>query len=108
LPRGVPLTVYCAAGVRSFGVATWLREQGFGGAVSLIGGLSALRLDGVPVAVPPGPTPGSRVYLPAALVDGVYAGACEGEVIAQEGDEVRVRVMDDHGFWHERRVPAPR
>ena len=39
LPKGRPLVIYCAAGARSFGVAHYLREQGFTDAWSLVGGL---------------------------------------------------------------------
>ena len=41
LPRDRKLIVYCAAGVRSFGVTHWLREQGFEDTWSLIGGAGA-------------------------------------------------------------------
>ena len=41
LPRDRPLVVYCAHGVRSFGVAHWLREQGFEQAWSLVEGVGA-------------------------------------------------------------------
>lgn len=42
LPRDRPLVVYCAAGARSWGVAHYLREQGFSVAVSLAGGFADL------------------------------------------------------------------
>lgn len=48
LPRGAPLIVYCAAGVRSFGVAHYLREQGFPEAWSLVGGIGAWLETGAP------------------------------------------------------------
>lgn len=41
LPQDATLAVYCAAGVRSFGVAWWLREQGFEDAWSVVGGAGA-------------------------------------------------------------------
>lgn len=41
LPSDRILVVYCAAGVRSHGVSHWLREQGYGEAWSLVGGLGA-------------------------------------------------------------------
>ena len=41
LPRDRILVIYCAAGVRSHGVSHWLREQGYGEAWSLVGGLGA-------------------------------------------------------------------
>lgn len=99
LPTDRVITVYCAAGVRSFGVAHWLREQGFQ-AVSLSPGVG-----GCPsVAVPPGVRPGTRVTLPEGEVDGAWAPAADGEVIVQDGHELRVRVRDEQGFWVERRV----
>lgn len=101
LPRDRAITIYCAAGVRSFGVAHWLREQGFPGAVSLVGGLSTLRYGGHPIVIPNG-KPGSPVVLPAGEQDGVYFPAAQGEVICVEGGTLRARVMDEHGFWVER------
>jgi len=41
LPKDRPLIIYCAAGVRSYGVAHWLREQGYEQAWSLVGGIGA-------------------------------------------------------------------
>ncbi len=98
LPRDRAITVYCAAGVRSYGVAHWLREQGFK-AYSLGPGIGYFR----EAAVPPGVRPGTRVKLPEGEVDGAWAPAGEGEVIVQEGDQLRVRVRDEQGFWVERR-----
>jgi rhodanese-related sulfurtransferase len=40
--RDVCLLVYCAAGVRSFGVTHWLREQGWEEAWSVTGGFAAV------------------------------------------------------------------
>lgn len=40
--RDVCLLVYCAAGVRSFGVTHWLREQGWEDAWSVTGGFAAV------------------------------------------------------------------
>jgi rhodanese-related sulfurtransferase len=96
LPRDRPITVYCAAGARSLGVAHWLRQRGFA-ATSLAGGLGAVD---VPVAVPPGLRPGTLVRVPAAAsVDGATLGAeLEGEVVSQEGDTLRVVVTDAQGF----------
>ena len=39
---GVRLLVYCAAGVRSFGVTHWLREQGWENAWSVTGGFAGV------------------------------------------------------------------
>ncbi|MBM4391399.1 MAG: hypothetical protein FJ090_09785 [Deltaproteobacteria bacterium] len=103
LPRDRAITVYCAAGVRSYGVAHWLREQGFD-AYSLAPGVGYFREAGVP----PGVRPGTRLKLPAGECDGAWAPAAEGEVIQQEGDQLRVRVSDEQGFWVERRVGAGR
>lgn len=41
LPREQTLVVYCAAGVRSFGVSHYLREQGIADTWSLVGGIGA-------------------------------------------------------------------
>lgn len=41
LPADRTLVIYCAAGVRSFGVTHWLRENGFEDTWSLVGGLGA-------------------------------------------------------------------
>ena len=40
--KDVRLLVYCAAGVRSFGVAHWLREQGWDDSWSVTGGLASV------------------------------------------------------------------
>ena len=100
LPRDRPITVYCAAGARSWGVAHWLREQGFPGAVSLVGGLTAVP---GPRALPEGA--GRTITAPAALVDGAYAPGQSAEIITLDGDAWRCRVRDEQGFWAERRVP---
>ena len=99
LPRDRAITVYCAAGARSWGVAHWLREQGFGGAVSLAGGIGAVGA----TERPPG-APGRTLDLPAGWVEGVWQPAPRGEVILQDGAVLRCRVRDAQGFWVERRV----
>ena len=99
LPKDRPITVYCAAGARSWGVAHWLREQGFPLAVSLSGGIHAVG----PTEVPPG-GPGRFVALPAGIVEGAWAPEARGEVITEEGGELRCRVRDEQGFWVERRI----
>lgn len=101
LPRDRPITVYCAAGARSWGVAHWLREQGYSGAVSLAGGLGA-----VPGGreVPEGA--GRMIEAPAALVEGTFAPAQRVEVISREGENWRCRARDAQGLWVERRVPV--
>lgn len=101
LPRDRAITVVCAAGARSWGVAHWLREQGYAGAVSLAGGIGAVG----PLVRPEG-QPGRLVELPAGEVEGAWAPAARGEVIVQEGDRLRCRVRDPQGFWVERLVPA--
>lgn len=110
LPHDRPITVYCAAGARSAGVAHWLREQGFPQAVSLAGGVGALRFGGVEVAVPPGVRPGTPVPVPAdTRVDGVVLGrATSGEVVEQVGDHLRVRIYDASGYQVLVTIPAPR
>jgi rhodanese-related sulfurtransferase len=108
LPRDRPITIYCAAGARSFGVAHWLREQGFPQAWSLAGGIGVFHAVGVPVRTPPGVVPGTRVKLPPETrADGAPLGvAAVGEVIQQLGDEVQVVVHDTQGFPV--RVTVPR
>lgn len=101
LPKDRPITVYCAAGARSWGVAHWLREQGFPEAWSLSGGLGAAG----PTRVPEG-SPGRMVDLPAGLVEGAWAPAQRGEVIEAVGEVVRCRVRDPQGFWVERTLRA--
>lgn len=53
LPRDRPIVVMCAAGVRSFGVAHYLREQGLQDAWSLAGGVGAWLHEGGRNVVPP-------------------------------------------------------
>ncbi len=53
LPRDATLVVYCAAGVRSYGVTHWLREQGFEDTWSLVGGAGAAVEAGYGWAPPP-------------------------------------------------------
>ena len=53
LPRDGRLIVYCAAGARSFGVTSYLREQGFAEAWSLEGGLGSWSSGGGAIARPP-------------------------------------------------------
>ena len=100
LPRDRPITVYCAAGARSFGVAHWLREQGFAQAWSLSGGVGVFHAVKVPVRPPPGMVPGTRVKLPPdALAGAVPVGPnVRGEVIEQRGDSVFVVIRDAQGF----------
>jgi rhodanese-related sulfurtransferase len=107
LPRDRPITVYCAAGARSFGVAHWLREQGFPQAWSLSGGVGVFHAVKVPVRPPPGMVPGTRVKLPPdALAGAVPVGPnVRGEVIEQRGDTVFVVIRDAQGFPV--RVEAP-
>lgn len=96
LPRDRPITVYCAAGARSAGVAHWLREQGIAEAWSLAGGIGALRFGGGQVVVPGGLTPGTRVRVRGEVAGAAYDG--EAEVVEDRGETVRVRVVDDFGF----------
>lgn len=53
LPKDRPIIVMCAAGVRSFGVAHYLREQGLQDAWSLAGGVGAWLQEGGQHVVPP-------------------------------------------------------
>jgi rhodanese-related sulfurtransferase len=109
LPRDRSITVYCAAGARSAGVAHWLREQGFAQAVSLSGGVGVLRFSGIEVAVPAGVPPGTRLVLPAdTLVDGVRLGApADAEVLEEVGATLRVRFFDASGYQVLAVIPAP-
>lgn len=70
LPRDRVVVVYCAAGARSFGVAHYLREQGFPEAWSLAGGLGAWTEVGGAYTQPGrgGRALLSRVALPAPLL----------------------------------------
>ena len=76
LPSDRTLAIYCAAGMRSFGVAHYLREHGFDDAWSVpegAGGLAAAGLEWVQPTRLPLLTPGSRASLPGggdALVQG--------------------------------------
>jgi rhodanese-related sulfurtransferase len=66
LPRNLPIVVVCAAGVRSYSVAIWLREQGFEEAWSLETGVGGLFSQGHPVGFRTMQAPfpvGSRVLL---------------------------------------------
>lgn len=69
LPRQAPLIVYCAAGVRSYGVAHYLREQGFPEAWSLVGGIGAWLETGAPYAQPPWPTGRYALTWPVRLTE---------------------------------------
>ncbi len=110
LPRDRPITIYCAAGSRSWGVAHWLREQGFPQAWSLVGGVGVFNAVGVPVRPPPGVVPGTRVRVPAtARAGGAAVGAeCVGEVIQQLGDVLQVVIHDAQGFVVRVDVPVER
>ncbi len=57
LPRDRTLALYCAAGVRSFGVAHYLREQGFDEAWSVPGGFGDLVHQDLPWTHPPADAP---------------------------------------------------
>ncbi len=107
LPRDRPITVYCAAGARSFGVAHWLREQGFPQAWSLAGGIGVFHAVNHPVRPPPGMVPGTRVRVPPDARAGEVAVGpnVRGEVIEQRGDMVIVVTHDKQGFPV--RVEAP-
>ena len=77
LPRGPELVVYCAAGARSYGVAHFLREQGFT-AWSMVGGIGSWLAQGGDQVVPPTERdfhPAQRVRLTAAAAARVSAPA---------------------------------
>ncbi len=102
-----PVTVYCAAGARSFGVAHWLREQGVE-AWSLVGGLGAVRAEH-PVAAPEGA--GGRVRLPRTFrVQDVALGAeVDAEIVGPApGGGREVVFRDAAGFQVLAVLPDPR
>lgn len=86
LPRDRPITLYCAAGVRSFGVAHWLRERGYD-AWSFAPGVGGLG----PLERRPGS--GERVAIPAAV-----AGTAE-DVQGERIDATSARFVDAQGYW---------
>lgn len=106
LPRDRPITVYCAAGARSAGVAHWLREQGLAEAWSLAGGIGALRYGGGRVVQLEGRRPGTRVVVDGTRMRPPAAGRLDGEVVEDRGETVRVRVVDDFGYQVVTTVPA--
>lgn len=108
LPKDRPITVYCAAGARSAGVAHWLREQGFAGAVSLAGGIGAVRFGGGRVVSPPGLRPGTKLRGTPTSVPGLGdVGPQDVEVIEQVGEVLRVRFWDAQGVQVEGTARAP-
>lgn len=89
-----PITVYCAAGARSLGVAHWLREQGFD-AMSLEGGIQSLLWGPSPLVLRLPEGAGQPVALgPGATIDGVPVAPCTAERV--DGD--RVRIIDPTGL----------
>lgn len=94
IPKNKKIVVYCAAGGRSFGVAAFLRDEGFPDAWSLAGGFGALVAEGGAWGRPPGKSkfaPTSRVRItrdplvvdglpvPATIRDGFVRAIREGE-----------------------------
>lgn len=76
IPKNKKIVVYCAAGGRSFGVAAFLRDEGFPDAWSLAGGFGALIAEGGAWSRPPGkskfaPTSRVRITRDPLAVDGV-------------------------------------
>lgn len=72
LPRDRDLVIYCAAGARSYGVAHYLREQGFPTAWSLAEGLGAWLETGAPWQQAPTNSP-LRILRPARLLPAAAA-----------------------------------
>lgn len=108
LPKGRAITVYCAAGARSAGVAHWLREQGLAGAVSLAGGVGAVRFGGGRIVVPAGLRPGTKLRGVPTTVPGLGpVGPQDVEVIEQVGEALRVRFWDAQGVQVEGTAKAP-
>lgn len=76
IPKNKKIVVYCAAGGRSFGVAAFLREEGFLDAWSLAGGFGALVAEGGAWGRPPNkakfaPTSRVRITRDPLVVDGL-------------------------------------
>lgn len=97
LPTDRPITVYCAAGSRSLGVASWLRDRGFD-AVSLAPGIGAFRTR-VPVE-----GAGRRMRLDGRA-GGVPAQE-EVEVIAIVDGRILAVGLDGDGFAVRIEAPA--
>lgn len=99
LPRDRTLIVYCAAGARSYGVAHFLREQGFAEAWSLAGGIGAWVEEGGAYEQPVWETrlrPTMTVRLgPAACAAHGLATGTTGSVQAVRRVDGEIRVVVD-------------
>ncbi len=83
LPRDRPVVVVCAAGMRSFGVAHYLREQGIDDAGSLVEGFGGLVAQGFAYHQPPTKAPlrlTQQINLPASLRSELPEGCTTGTV----------------------------
>lgn len=100
LPRSGRVVVICAAGARSYGVAHYLREQGFAEAWSLAGGVGAyLDAGGQSVS-----TPGDAEYrLLTPVRIRPEAAAARGQDAALAGTVQRIDATPD-GFRYTVRV----
>jgi rhodanese-related sulfurtransferase len=95
LPRGGLLAVVCAAGARSWGVAGFLREQGFDGAWSVAGGVGDWASAGGGWVSPPAAGP-------LRLLQPVRTPAGEPAVVQElRGERVRVWVQSSPGRHEE-------
>lgn len=98
LPRDRPLVVYCHAGVRSYSVAHYLREQGFEQAWSLIGGVGSWGEVGGTYVQPPWPAPRYTLTQPVRVREavaqqrGMAARAGTVQEIQKVGEECRYAV----------------
>jgi rhodanese-related sulfurtransferase len=98
IPKDATVIVYCAAGVRSYGVAHWLREQGVAEAWSLVGGVGAWIDAGGAWLAPPHDSP-LRLLRPTRLtpeaaarlgLDGPQAGTIQAIHDTPEGPRFTV------------------
>ena len=96
LPQDRVLIVYCAAGARSFGVAHYLREQGFPEAWSLVGGIGAWTTVDRAAWLPP---PAGARFPPTTPVRLTEAAAARlgraGATAARSGTVQEVRATED-------------
>ena len=95
LPKDQTLVLYCAAGVRSYGVSHWLREQGFPDTWSVPGGLGALAAAGVPTTFPP--TSASTRLLAKVRLPSGEVGEVQRVESTEQGIVVSVRVPTGSG-----------
>jgi len=104
LPADRPLVIYCAAGMRSFGVAHWLREQGREQAWSLVGGIGAWLETGAARAQPP-PDASLRLLTPVGLAP--EAAAQRGLSPDNVGTIQEIHLQEDGVLRYRLALPEP-